>query len=320
MSLAIVFPGQGAQSVGMLDQLASISDVIQKTFAEASDALGYDLWDLCQNGPAEQLDDTVYTQPAILSASIAVYRLLQIAAFTPGGNEAQSQLVTPAVMAGHSLGEYSALCAAGAMELGPAVSLVQERGRLMKQAVAGLETGMSAILGLDGDLVDEICREVSGKLADNAVVAAVNFNCPGQVVVAGTKAAVDAASEKLKAAGAKRIVALPVSVPSHCLLMKPAADALAEAISTTVTAMPSVPVLQNVDGKPAVNLEQLQDRLVRQLHEPVQWQRCMEGFSSYDTDLIYECGPGSVLAGLGRKIDRNMKVASLSKVSEWSFG
>lgn len=292
MSLAFVFPGQGSQAVGMLAELAEAEAQVKTTFAEASEALGYDLWKIVSEGPAEELNQTHITQPAMLSAGIAVWRIWQ----EKGG-------ATPAVMAGHSLGEYSALVAAGALVFSDAVSLVAERGKLMQEAVPVGTGSMAAILGLDDAKVIEVCEQA----AEGEVVSAVNFNANGQVVIAGNAAAVERAVELAKEAGAKRAVVLPVSVPSHCELMKPAADKLAERLAGITINTPGIPVINNVDVANAGNADAIRDALVRQLYSPVRWVETIQAMEGEGVDTLIECGPGKVLVGLNKRIARGMK-------------
>lgn len=289
MSYAFVFPGQGSQSVGMLAELAESHAQVKEVFAEASDALGYDLWDVVQNDADGKLNQTDVTQPAMLASGIAVYRTLQ----------AQKEMA-PSFMAGHSLGEYTALVASGAMTLAQGVALVAERGRLMQSAVGAGEGAMAAVLGLDDEKVVEVCAQAEG------VVEAVNFNSPGQVVIAGYKAAVDSVMELATAAGASRVVPLPVSVPSHCSLMKPAADKLAETLVSIDIQMPSVPVLHNVNFAQAASVEEIKELLVKQLYQPVQWVKTINEMKAQGVEALYELGPGKVLMGLNRRIDRKM--------------
>ena len=260
-SLAFVFPGQGSQSLGMLAELGAEKPVIVETFKEASEALGYDLWQLVQQGPEEQLNQTDKTQPAILTASIALWRLW----LEEGGAQ-------PAFVSGHSLGEYSALVAAGSLSLKDAVRLVERRGQLMQEAVPAGHGAMAAILGLDDADVVAICAEA----AEDEVVSAVNFNSPGQVVIAGNKAAVDRAMELCKAKGAKRALPLAVSVPSHCALMKPAAERFAEAVNAIEWKAPQIPVVQNVTAAIAADLTALKQDLLAQLYQPVRWVECVQ--------------------------------------------
>jgi len=289
MSYAFVFPGQGSQSVGMLAELAESHSQVQEVFAEASDALGYDLWDLVQNDADGKLNQTDITQPAMLASGIAVYRTLA----------AQTDL-SPAFMAGHSLGEYTALVASGSMSLAEGVSLVAQRGKLMQSAVPAGQGAMAAVLGLEDAQVVAVCEQAEG------VVEAVNFNSPGQVVIAGNKAAVEVAMELATEAGASRVVPLPVSVPSHCSLMKPAADQLAETLANMDIAMPSVPVLHNVHFGQAKSPEEIKELLVQQLYRPVQWVETVNAMKAQGVESLYELGPGKVLMGLNRRIDRKM--------------
>lgn len=289
--LAVFFPGQGSQSVGMLDELAEGRPVVRETFAEASDALGRDLWRLVHEGPKEALDQTENTQPAMLAAGVAVWRAWRQA----GGPAA-------ALMAGHSLGEYSALVAAGAFSFADGIRLAADRARFMQEAVP-LGTGsMAAILGLDDDQVIALCADQ----AQGAVLDAVNFNAPGQVVIAGERAAVARATEAAKAAGANRALVLPVSVPSHCALMRPAAERLAERLRGVALHLPEVPVIHNVDCAAAKDVAGMVERLVAQLHSPVRWVGTVQGAVAGGVSLAIECGPGKVLAGLNKRIDKRL--------------
>ncbi|MDZ5602188.1 ACP S-malonyltransferase [Pseudomonas sp. RP23018S] len=285
-SLAFVFPGQGSQSLGMLAELGAEQPSIIETFKEASTALGYDLWKLIQEGSEEQLAQTDKTQPAILTASVALWRLWE----QQGGAK-------PAFVAGHSLGEYSALVVAGCLSLADAVRLVRRRGELMQEAVPAGQGGMAAILGLDDGKVIELCAQA----AEAQVVSAVNFNSPGQVVIAGDKAAVDRAIELCKAAGAKRALPLAVSVPSHCALMKPAAERFAEAINSIDWKAPVIPVVQNVSAGIAADLDTLKQNLLAQLYQPVRWVECVQTLAAQGAVNLVECGPGKVLAGLNKR-------------------
>ncbi|MCX4029436.1 ACP S-malonyltransferase [Endozoicomonas sp. SM1973] len=295
---AFVFPGQGSQQVGMLSAIAAEQSVIQETFAEASAALGYDLWQLVQQGPAESLNQTEQTQPAILTASVALWRLWQA-----------KTAATPVLVAGHSLGEYSALVCAESLPLADAVKLVRLRGRLMQEAVAEGEGAMAAVIGLDDGAVAEACTEA----AEQQVVAPVNYNSPGQVVIAGHREAVERAMVLVKDKGAKKVMPLPVSVPSHCLLMKPAAEKLAEALAEIDVNQPKIPVLQNVTASTADTIEQLRENLVKQLYSPVLWVNTVQAIADAGVDTIYECGPGKVLSGLNKRINRRLTVASLEQ-------
>jgi [acyl-carrier-protein] S-malonyltransferase len=296
MSVAFVFPGQGSQSVGMLADLAVAFPLVAETFAEASEVLGYDLWQLVQEGPVEELNKTHITQPAMLSAGIAVWRIMQ-----------QQGRVSPVVVAGHSLGEYSALVAAGALNFTDAVRLVAERGRLMQEAVPAGLGAMAAILGLDDGAVIAVCAAA----AQGDVVSAVNFNAPGQVVIAGSAAAVERAVEGAKEAGAKRALLLPVSVPSHCALMKPAAEQLAAQLAGMSISVPAIPVINNVDVVAATDAAAIRDALVRQLYSPVRWVESVQKMAQEGVDTLVECGPGKVLVGLNKRIDKTMNAMAV---------
>lgn len=295
-SLAFVFPGQGSQAVGMLAELGAQHASIRETFAEASAALGYDLWALTQEGPVEQLNQTDKTQPAILAASIALWRLWQ----AEGGAQ-------PAFVAGHSLGEYSALVAAGSLAFADAVKLVELRGQLMQQAVPAGQGGMAAILGLDDDAVRAACAEA----AQGEVVSAVNFNAPGQVVIAGAAAAVERAIEACKAKGAKRAMALPVSVPSHCELMRPAAEKFAEAVEAVAWQVPQIAIVQNVSAQVPVDLAVLKRDLLAQLYSPVRWVESVALLAERGVTELVECGPGKVLGGLNKRCAKGVNTHNL---------
>ncbi|HHJ81291.1 MAG TPA: [acyl-carrier-protein] S-malonyltransferase [Candidatus Tenderia electrophaga] len=296
MSLAFVFPGQGSQSVGMLKDLAAEFAEVEATFKQASDALGYDLWEVVQNGPAEKLNQTDITQPAMLSAGVAVWRIWQ----ARGGAQ-------PVMMAGHSLGEYTALVCAGALDFRDAVKLVAERGRLMQQAVPAGEGAMAAILGLDDDAVIQVCTDA----AEGEVLSAVNFNSPGQVVIAGQKSAVERALVVAKEKGAKRALLLPVSVPSHCALMKPAAEKLAKILADMEIRKPAIPVINNVDVQAQNSADEIRAALVKQLHNPVRWVEIIQAMAADGVDSLIVCGPGKVLAGLNKRIERGMSVQAV---------
>lgn len=298
--LAIVFPGQGSQSVGMLADLYQQFDVVKHTFTEASNALGYDLWALVANGPEADLNETHRTQPALLTASVAVWRLWQ----QQGGAQ-------PAYFAGHSLGEYSALVCAGVLSLADAVKLVEKRGNYMQQAVPAGVGAMSAIIGLDDAAIASACEQA----AQGEVVSPVNYNSPGQVVIAGHKAAVERAGELCKAAGAKRALPLPVSVPSHCALMRPAAEQLATDLTALNFNDAVIPVVNNVDVAIAANASAVKDALVRQLHSPVRWTETIEWLSAQGVTEVLELGAGKVLSGLIKRIDKNLAVASVGDVA-----
>ncbi|GDX06747.1 ACP S-malonyltransferase [Buttiauxella selenatireducens] len=295
---AFVFPGQGSQAVGMLAEIAAANPIVEATFREASDALGYDLWTLTQQGPAEELNKTWQTQPALLTASVALWRVWQ----QQGGK-------TPAMMAGHSLGEYSALVCAGVMDFADAVRLVELRGKLMQEAVPAGTGAMYAIIGLDDASIAKACDEA----AQGEVVSPVNFNSPGQVVIAGNKDAVERAGAACKAAGAKRALPLPVSVPSHCALMKPAADKLAVALENITFNAPSVPVVNNVDVKCETSPEAIRSALVRQLYSPVQWTKSVEFMAAQGVTQLLEVGPGKVLTGLTKRIVDTLTASAINE-------
>ncbi|CAM3845400.1 ACP S-malonyltransferase [Rheinheimera salexigens] len=294
--LAIVFPGQGSQSVGMLADLYQQHDIVKQTFTEASAALGYDLWALVANGPEADLNQTHRTQPALLTASVAVWRLWQ----QQGGQQ-------PAYFAGHSLGEYSALVCAGVLTLAQAVTLVENRGNYMQQAVPAGTGAMSAIIGLDDAAITKACAEA----AQGEVVSAVNYNSPGQVVIAGHKAAVERAGELCKAAGAKRALPLPVSVPSHCALMRPAAEKLLIDLNQLTFNAPAIPVVNNVDVIAATDSADIKDALVRQLYSPVRWTETIEFLASQGVNQVLELGAGKVLTGLIKRIDKTISTAAV---------
>ncbi|PAU64041.1 ACP S-malonyltransferase [Pseudomonas indica] len=295
-SLAFVFPGQGSQSLGMLAGQGAQQPLVLDAFAEASEALGYDLWALTQQGPEEQLNQTDKTQPAILTASVALWRLW----LAQGG-------VRPAFVAGHSLGEYSALVAAGSLGLADAVRLVERRGQLMQQAVPAGQGGMAAILGLEDADVLAACAEA----AQGEVVSAVNFNAPGQVVVAGAAAAVERAIEACKARGAKRAMALPVSVPSHCELMRPAAERFAETVNAIDWQKPEIPLVQNVSAAVVSDLDILKRDLLAQLYSPVRWVESMVRLAESGVTDLVECGPGKVLSGLNKRCVKGVNTHNL---------
>ena len=297
MSFAVVFPGQGSQSVGMLKALAAAEPVVIETFAAASEALGYDLWQLCQNGPEDLLGSTERTQPAMLAAGVATWRVWQ----KHGGP-------LPSAMAGHSLGEYSALVCSGALDFRTAIELVQFRGRAMQAAVPAGQGAMAALLGLDDASVEAACAEA----AQGDVVQAANYNSPGQVVIAGSAAAVDRAIEIAKAKGAKRAIKLPVSVPSHSALMRPAADQLAARLETTAFATPQVKDIYTVDVRKHGDAASIRTALVEQLVKPVRWSATVQAMVAAGARVIIECGPGKVLTGLNRRIEKNKEIAMLA--------
>ncbi|HEV2109857.1 MAG TPA: ACP S-malonyltransferase [Gammaproteobacteria bacterium] len=289
MSFAAVFPGQGSQSLGMLGALAAEHPEVRRTYGEASEALGYDLWALCQEGPEEKLNATERTQPALLAAGVAAWRSWKAA----GGRD-------PVAMAGHSLGEYTALVCAGALDFKAAVKLVEFRGQAMQQAVPAGQGAMAAIIGLDDDAVRAACAEV----AQGEVVEAVNFNAPGQVVIAGNTAAVQRAGEACKARGAKRALPLPVSAPSHCALMRPAAEKLAARLAGMQVNTPVIPVIQNVDVMSHSGADAIRAALKAQLHSPVRWVETVQKLAQQGAMKQFELGPGKVLVGLAKRIDK----------------
>jgi [acyl-carrier-protein] S-malonyltransferase len=290
-TLAIVFPGQGSQSIGMLAELAGAHPEIEATFAEASNALGYDLWALTQQGPESNLNQTDRTQPAMLAAGVAVWRVW----CKQGGAQ-------PAFMAGHSLGEYTALVCAGSLDYSDAIRLVAERGRRMQEAVPAGIGAMAAILGLNDDQVHQACSAA----AQSEVVQAVNFNSPGQVVIAGHKAAVERACEQAKSLGAKRAIVLAVSVPSHSSLMQPAAEAFAATLAATAIKAPQIPVIHNADMLAHTTPDAIRDALIRQFYNPVRWVETVQYLASQGITRIVEVGPGKVLIGLNKRIDKNI--------------
>lgn len=294
--LAIVFPGQGSQSIGMLRDLALLHPEVRATFETASQVLGYDLWQLCQEGPAETLNRTQTTQPALLAAGVAAWRVWR----AQGGS-------LPAYLAGHSLGEYTALVCAEALDYAAAIALVAERGRLMQEAVPEGAGAMAAILGLEDAQVVAVCAEAAAL----GVVEAVNFNAPGQVVIAGVTAAVERAGELAKAAGAKRVLLLPVSVPSHCALLKPAAERLAAYLAQVNVRAPQIPVLHNVDARARVSPDEIRAALAEQLYRPVRWVQIIQTMAQSGVTNLVECGPGKVLVGLNKRIAKEMDARAL---------
>lgn len=300
MKYVCLFPGQGSQHPGMDIVHPRIDPHIQAALAEASDALGFDLGKLVSEGPEEELNQTHNTQPALLAVSIGLWRALP-------------ENVEISAVAGHSLGEYSALVAAGVLDFSDAIRLVRRRGELMQEAVAGMETAMAAILGLDDDAVRRVCATVAG----DEVVEAVNFNCPGQVVIAGQRAAVERAIPALKEAGARRTMPLPVSVPSHCALMKPAAEELSAAIEAVEFKTPQYPVYQNVTGESVSDPERIRAQLLSQLYSPVLWSKTVQALVDAGETVFLECGPGKVVSGLVKKIQRSAEIIALSQAESW---
>ncbi|MDN5864275.1 MAG: ACP S-malonyltransferase [Gammaproteobacteria bacterium] len=308
MPFAVVFPGQGSQSVGMLAGLADGSEVVADTIAEASEALGFDLGNLLREGPAEELNRTENTQPALLAAGIAVWRLWM----ERGGTQ-------PAVLAGHSLGEYTALAAAGAIAFTDALRLVRQRGLFMQEAVPEGVGAMAAIIGLDAQTVTRLCSEAGSE----GTVSAANFNSPAQIVISGQRAAVEKARGLAEAAGAKRVIPLAVSVPSHCGLMRPAAERLAAELSALELVTPAIPVVNNADVAAPQEAQVIADALVRQLTQSVRWTETVLSLrDDFGAQAVFEFGPGQVLTGLGKRIDRRFPgqavndTASLEKALE----
>ena len=295
----MVFPGQGSQSQGMQSTLAEEYSVVQECYAEASEALGYDLWRLVQEGPTERLAETVVTQPAMLTAGYASWRVWQSA----GGT-------SPSQMAGHSLGEYTALVCGGAVSFAEAIVVVRRRSELMQEAVPMGAGAMAAILGLDDEAIGEVCVEASA----TGVAEAVNFNTPGQVVIAGHKDAVERAIVLAEAAGARRALLLPVSVPSHSSLMRGAGDALAESLAGAKFTTPAIPVINATDATPYTDADDIRSRLSRQVHCPVYWVSTINAMISGGASRFIECGPGKVLAGLIRRIDKSKPVTVIDSV------
>ena len=300
-NLAFVFPGQGSQKIGMLADLAASYPIVTQTFAEASQVLGYDLWELVQNGSQEDINLTERTQPLLLTASVAVWRVWQ-----------EKKGVQPALVSGHSLGEWSALVCAGVVAFKDAVKLVQQRGKFMQEAVPAGQGAMAAIIGLDDNLIIEACKNAE----QGEVVSAVNFNSPGQVVIAGTAAAVERASALCKEAGAKRALPLPVSAPFHTSLMRPAADRLAEQITATEFKTPQIPVVHNVTAQTETNSEKIKALMIEQIYSAVRWVECVNTISTAGINITVECGPGKVLSGLNKRINAELTTLSIEKSEE----
>lgn len=308
--LALVFPGQGSQSLGMLAELAAEYACVQQTFAEASEGAGVDLWALSQQGPEEQLNQTEFTQPALLAAGMAVWRVWQ-----------ERQALRPAYLAGHSLGEYTALVAGGALSLADGARLVRARGQYMQAAVPAGAGAMAAVLGADDSVVEEVCAAVEAP----EVAVAANYNSPGQLVIGGTSAGVDAAIALLAERGVRKAVKLAVSVPSHTPLMREAADRLAETMAGLDWNMPTTPVVQNVDARGHTTVELIREALVKQLYLPVRWTGCVQAMQERGVRRLGECGPGKVLTGLAKRIDKQIDGRALGMpadlnqaAEEWS--
>ncbi len=301
-TLAFVFPGQGSQSLGMLSELAAAHPQVRHTFDEASSACAVDLWSLSQQGPEEQLNQTQFTQPALLAASIAVWRVWQ----QQGGTQ-------PAWFAGHSLGEYSALVASGAISLADGARLVHERGRLMQVAVPAGIGAMAAVLGADDALVEQVCEQVSGT---DCVVPA-NYNSPGQIVIGGHAVAVERAIAELNARGVRKVVKLAVSVPSHTPLMRDAARQLGEVMAQMPWRMPDRPVFQNADARRHDDVVAIREALVRQLYLSVRWTGCVQALAANGVARIIECGPGKVLSGLAKRIDKSLDARAVGTPADF---
>lgn len=299
--IALVFPGQGSQKIGMLADLAESYPVVQETFAEASEVLGYDLWDMVQNGSQEDINLTERTQPLLLTASTALWRVWQ-----------QKEGAQPSLVAGHSLGEWSALVAAGVVAFKDAVKLVQLRGKYMQEAVPVGQGAMAAIIGLDDALVEKACSEA----ADGECVNPVNYNSPGQVVIAGAAAPVERAMALCKEAGAKRALPLPVSAPFHTSMMKPAADRLAQDIAAVEFSAPQIAVVHNVDAATCDDADKIKALMIEQIYSPVLWTSCVKTLAEAGVSTLVECGPGKVLAGLTKRIDKSLSALTTESNSD----
>jgi len=284
--IAVIFPGQGSQVVGMTSELAETYPEIRDTFSEASEALGEDLWAICQD--EEKLNQTQYTQPALLTASIAIWRILK-----------QKIVTAPCYLAGHSLGEYSALCAADVISLADAVTLVHKRGQLMQEAVVGIDTAMAAVLGLEDNRVENLCEQATEHV-DDAIVGAANFNSPGQVVISGNAVGVNAVIDKVQNTG-KKSISLKVSVPSHCALMEPASNALAEILAEIKFEQATIPVIQNRHARVETSASGIKQALTEQLSQPVLWSKTMQELADKQVNTLIECGSGNVLSNLAKR-------------------
>lgn len=306
-SLAFVFPGQGSQSPGMLTELAALHPLVQETFQEASEGAGVDLWTLSQANPDGELNRTEYTQPALLAAGIAVWRVWK----RQGG-------IAPSLLAGHSLGEYTALVAADALSLGDAARLVRRRGQLMQDAAPAGTGAMAAVIGADDAVVQQACKDASGRAAlGSAIVVPANYNSPGQIVIGGDADAVDRALALLAERGVRKVVKLAVSVPSHTPLMRDAADRLAKVMAGLQWHEPCIQVVQNVDAQSHDSVQAIRDALVRQLYLPVQWTGCVQALAVRGATQIAECGPGKVLCGLVKRIDKSLDARPLGAPEEF---
>ena len=294
---AFIFPGQGSQAIGMLAELATAYPIVQETFAEASDILGYDLWQLTQDGPEETLNQTDKTQPILLASGVAMWRIWQ----AQGGTY-------PTLLAGHSFGEYTALVCAEAISYADGVGLARDRGQFMQEAVTHVEGSMAAVLGLEDATIIELCEQA----AQGEVVAAVNFNAPGQVVIAGHQSAVDRTVKLAKSAGAKKAMHLRVSVPAHCALMEPAAEKMAQRLADVTINTPKIPILHNVDVRSRTQAADIRYALVAQLYNPVRWVDTIKAIDTAGVILLFECGPGKVLSGLNKRIKPQIETLRLS--------
>lgn len=304
MKISIVFPGQGSQAIGMMSELATAHPLVKELFVEASDVLGTDLWAMTQQGPLDALSQTENTQPALLTAGVAAWRVWQ----DLGG-------ATPHIMAGHSLGEYTALVSAGAISFADGVALVRDRGRYMQDAVPAGEGGMAAIIGLDDDQVRAVCQALT-EAGD--LVQAVNFNAPGQVVIAGTAAGIAKSAQAMKDAGAKRALPLPVSIPAHSSLMSPASDRLSQRLAEVAVAMPNIPVLHNCNVSVATTPDEIKQNLVAQLDSPVRWVESVQTIHRQGVSLFVESGPGRVLGGMVKRIVKEADTACIEKPDAYS--
>lgn len=300
MSLAVVFPGQGSQKIGMLKSLSENNDKVKQVFDIASDVLGYELWDLCQNGTAEKLNNTVVTQPALLAAGYAAYQVLD--------TDSKKNIK---YLAGHSLGEYTALVCADSLDFATGIKLVEKRAEFMQQAVPTGTGTMAAIIGLDIEIIENICNQLS---KENNIVEIANLNSPGQIVIAGSAGAVEQAVKLLKEEGAKRAVVLPVSVPSHCSLMKSAADNLKEYMSDIEFKIPKIPVIHNYSVLSYENIDDIKNSLCKQLYSPVRWIETIEYFYNNKITKILECGPGKVLTGLNKRIVKELECGTIEEL------
>jgi [acyl-carrier-protein] S-malonyltransferase len=307
--VAFVFPGQGSQVVGMLSEFAATRASVLDTFAEASAVLGYDLWQLVQNGPEAQLNQTEFTQPALLAASIALWRLAR-----------EDGIAEPAMLAGHSLGEYSALVAAGVIDFADGIKLVQLRGQFMQTAVPLGEGSMAAVLGLDDAQVSAICSEITLNGGPDDVVKAANYNAPGQVVIAGKNAGLARAIEACKAAGAKRAMALSVSAPFHSVLMQPAAEKMAIELAVVDFRAPAIQIIQNVDADFCQHPDKIRENLVQQMTSAVRWTETIQLMAGAGVTRVVECGPGKVLAGLNKRIDKSLVSLSINSLASLAEG